>query len=1398
MRHALRTLLIATTALTGCPGEDRTVHKDADTAVDADGDDGDTPDGEDGDTTDGDADAEEDTTRLPPAGTCEDPLLIGCEMTVTTSSVGRAAAFPGYPGCAPGWDEGGPEVVIAFSPPEAGEVTLTLDADADLDVFALGGACAAESCAAAGDHALTVYADAGSAWFLVVDGYGDAAGTFTLGVDCDAADERLCDDGHDGDGDGATDCDDPDCGDAPPCLPVTSCDTDGTITCGQVLRATTAGLAADVDRWSCAPGWGAGGGEHVRTFTPAADGTVTVELRASDPVEDLDVYVLDDVCASDRCLTFGDTSASFPVTAGETYHLIVDAATGVASDFALGVSCDGLALELGCADGVDDDGDGLTDCADPDCGDDLAACPGPIPCASVEDTPLTCDTVERLVDTTGGVDGVIAWPCAAGDTSGPELALPVSVDAAREVTVWLDGEADLALLVARERCEDQACTDFGDTSVRFVAVPGEDVFVVVDGLNGAGGPATLTVACDDPVERACGDGVDEDRDGETDCDDADCAAALGCLPSASCTPGAPLSCGDTLTGDTTTGLAAVPVWSCDGWDERGPEVAYTFTSATATGVRLALDPPEADLDLVLATACDAASCLVTGDTAVTFVAEAGAEYVVVVDGYAGAAGPYTLSAACAAVDDEVCDSGVDEDFDGLTDCEDPACAGEDDCAVCAEDDWEPDDDASSGAAALTPGHVARRTLCPWGDEDWFRFALDHAEDFAVVATGGVTLGLYDSYGLLIATTDDGRFDVGSAPASTYRVKVSGEAALDYDLRLTLDRSCPVATPVACGSAPRSATLTGASKIDHYAGHDGLLPGPERAYAVTPSETGEVTFALLAAAPETRVLAAVGSCGSVACASGAADRVSVPVTAGETVYAVVDGPLTSAFTLAILCPGGGEQACDDGLDDDLDGATDCDDLDCLGMVGCVPSGVCSGQAAVIGCGDVVTGATLGGPRDLVGYDCAPTFATGPEAVHVFTAPAAHRLTATLDAPGGAGLLGLYALAGSCRADACVGRASSGGALTLDVAAGETLYLVVDGLAGAFGDYTLSLACAPPREHACDDGVDDEPDGATDCEDPDCAGDLACGGVTCAPAATLTCDTIIWGETGDGAAAQTDYAGVPYPFAGPELVYALPLAEDTEVTLTLTDLEDAGLPLMVLGGDCGTASCALWAPSQARFVAAAGAEIYVVVDGLDAAGELLLRTACEPALYEDCDNGVDDDGDANTDCDDPDCFLAAACVEHGCGDGFDDDGDGLTDCEDADCDDVCLSNTCAALGSVGCGQTVTGTTVGAANAISHYPACTAVNEAGPEVAWSFAAATDVTVTATLELLDAVANLDLFVLDGACAAASCAVSGTDYAGEALTFEVDAGETSYLVVDGPWGGAADYRLTLTCEEGQ
>jgi Zn-dependent metalloprotease len=167
--------------------------------------------------------------------------------------------------------------------------------------------------------------------------------------------------------------------------------------------------------------------------------------------------------------------------------------------------------------------------------------------------------------------------------------------------------------------------------------------------------------------------------------------------------------------------------------------------------------------------------------------------------------------------------------------------------------------------------------------------------------------------------------------------------------------------------------------------------------------------------------------------------------------------------------------------------------------------------------------------------------------------------------------------------------------------------------AFSGLTLTVSEAggepPPPVEICDDGIDNDEDGATDCDDSDCAFDLAC-------AEPEVCDDGVDNDL-DGATDCDDSD------CALELVCAVPEVCDDGVD---NDLDGAA--------DCDDADC-------------------------------MYFPACVPD--EVCDDGVDNDYDGATDCADSDCALDLACAEpEDCADGIDNDLDGATDCADTDCD------------------------------------------------------------------------------------------------------------------------------------
>ncbi len=117
---------------------------------------------------------------------------------------------------------------------------------------------------------------------------------------------------------------------------------------------------------------------------------------------------------------------------------------------------------------------------------------------------------------------------------------------------------------------------------------------------------------------------------------------------------------DTVEDDTTDGPSLLTAYACRDWTESGPEHVYRLevTARSEFSARLADLPGVVDLDLVLLASCDTDDCLAQENTGFTAVLDPGV-YVLIVEGYQGSAGAYTLlmSARPPGVPPEVCAEG---------------------------------------------------------------------------------------------------------------------------------------------------------------------------------------------------------------------------------------------------------------------------------------------------------------------------------------------------------------------------------------------------------------------------------------------------------------------------------------------------------------------------------------------------------------------------------------------------------------------------------------------------------------------------------------------------------------------------------------------------------------------
>jgi hypothetical protein len=115
-----------------------------------------------------------------------------------------------------------------------------------------------------------------------------------------------------------------------------------------------------------------------------------------------------------------------------------------------------------------------------------------------------------------------------------------------------------------------------------------------------------------------------------------------------CSNAIPITCGTEIDGDNTALVNVVSSYSCVGWNESGAETVYALTIPAPDGqtVTASLSNMSADFDVFILGSCDEADCMTSGDVSATSPCLEPGLYYVVVDGYSGATGTFTLTISC--------------------------------------------------------------------------------------------------------------------------------------------------------------------------------------------------------------------------------------------------------------------------------------------------------------------------------------------------------------------------------------------------------------------------------------------------------------------------------------------------------------------------------------------------------------------------------------------------------------------------------------------------------------------------------------------------------------------------------------------------------------------------------
>jgi hypothetical protein len=309
---------------------------------------------------------------------------------------------------------------------------------------------------------------------------------------------------------------------------------------------------------------------------------------------------------------------------------------------------------------------------------------------------------------------------------------------------------------------------------------------------------------------------------------------------------------------------------------------------------------------------------------------------------------------------------------------------------------------------------------------------------------------------------------------------------------------------------------------------------------------------------------------------------------------------------------------------------------------------------------------------------------------------------------------------------------------------------------------SLSCATDCTHntsgctqtaeICNNGVDDDGDGAIDCNDIDCAADPACGG------SPEICNNGI-DDDQDGLIDCDDQVDCSND----------PSCQTTGAEICDNGIDDDGL----WGCDCKDVLSCMFT----------------------------IMCILTPAEETNCSDGQDNDLDCDVDCADADCASDVACggLVEICDNGTDDDADGDIDCDDSDCAGHASCPLCSPATTIQCGDNLSGNNSGGTNTLSDWGSyCSGVSNTGPESYYVFSHSTGGTVTAELSISGSD-DLELFVVGAA--GGDCDPSGDclDYSQsttttETVSFTATAGDTYYLIVDGYNGASGAFSLSVTC----
>lgn len=309
------------------------------------------------------------------------------------------------------------------------------------------------------------------------------------------------------------------------CVETNTCACDGVavLQCGvdAIWSSPAGGSGPPLDAFSCGP---ASTGGAVRLYGMAAHGRVRVS--SSGGVRGLHV-LSGDVCDGRSCAAGGGDILYFDAVPGVRYTLAVEE-SGPNTQHAVRADCD-LLDEVVCNDGLDDDGDGLTDCAERAC-DGIAGCRLP-PDSELDlcgdrldndaDGATDCDdgdchddagcleSCEVLTgsiycnyhqgfDNGSGKARATHYACTDVPQSAREVVFRIDAGFTGRIRIGFSGSNGLSLFLLRETgrgCTPHDCVDMSSGDMFIDLVEGDTFYLAIDGPGDAIGAFDFHIDC---------------------------------------------------------------------------------------------------------------------------------------------------------------------------------------------------------------------------------------------------------------------------------------------------------------------------------------------------------------------------------------------------------------------------------------------------------------------------------------------------------------------------------------------------------------------------------------------------------------------------------------------------------------------------------------------------------------------------------------------------------------------------------------------------------------------------------------------------------------------------------------------------------------------------------------